>query len=312
MGALTDKECAEVVERMRRSHETFRNGKWLDTPRLVSIETFARCNAACDFCPYTTLDRVGQRLPTETVLRLIDELATFSPKPRQLVLTRVNEPFLDKRLFDFMRYAAEKLPPTKLVLFTNGQALTDDIIDRLNAVPTFERLSISFNEHLKKRYERVMKISYPLTRRRLDNLHRRAEAGELRFEVSLSRVGSSTQADLDYLDWCRLHYPLFPAQSYARFAWIGREDEKVRVPAPDSGCNQWFSLNILANGMDAFCCIDGFGRSRSIEEHSLKELYNDPMKRQLRERLTSRLEVPGCRDCPHGMPSLATRIAGAA
>ena len=306
MGARRDEESAKAVERLRRTDQAYREGKWLDTPRLVSIETFSKCNAACEFCPYPSLERIGARLPTETVLRIIDELATFDPMPRQLNFSRVNEPFLDNRLLDFMDYAAEKLRPTNLVLFTNGQPLTDKTVDRLNAVPTFKKLTVSFNEHLKKRYERVMKISYPLTRRRLDSLHRRAEAGELRFQVVLSRVGSSTQADFDYLDWCARYYPRFAVQSYARFAWLGTEDEKVRVPTPEIGCNQWFSLNILADGRDAFCSNDGFGRSRTIADHSLLDLYNEPLKRRLREGALLRRDVAGCRDCPHGMPSLAT------
>ena len=47
---------------------------YLDWPKEVSIETFAKCNAACTFCPYTTLDRIGTKMPDELIERIIDEL----------------------------------------------------------------------------------------------------------------------------------------------------------------------------------------------------------------------------------------------
>ncbi|MEO1191741.1 MAG: radical SAM protein [Pseudomonadota bacterium] len=296
-----------AVEASDRSYQIAQKGLWLDTPRFVSIETYAKCNASCDFCPYPELNRIGEKLPDETVYKILDEIATFKPLPRQLVFARVNEPFLDPRLFDFLTYASKKLRPTKLILFSNGQPVIDRTIDRLNEVRNFEKLSISFNEHRKALYEKSMGINYRITRQRLDNLHARAERGELNFQVTLSRVGLSNKGDYAFLDWCKNRYPLFPASSYARFAWTGTESKDVWVPAPDTGCTQWFSLNILADGRDAFCCIDGFGRSRAIADHSLLELYNEPSKRALRAQITSRLEVPGCATCPHGMPSMPPR-----
>ena len=45
----------------------------IDYPAIVSIETYAYCNAACNFCPYPNLTRkMGQdarRLGRETDLR---------------------------------------------------------------------------------------------------------------------------------------------------------------------------------------------------------------------------------------------------
>ncbi|GAB5468874.1 MAG: hypothetical protein Kilf2KO_19040 [Rhodospirillales bacterium] len=295
---------AEAIEQIDRSYEIANNGKWVDTPRVVSIETYAKCNARCDFCPYTELERIGEKLPEETIYKILDEVATFRPMPRQLNLSRVNEPFLDPRIFDFLAYAAKRMRRTKLVLFSNGQPVIDRAIDRLNTIATFDKLSISFNEHRKADYERVMGIDFDLTLKRLDNLHRRAEREELTFGVTLSRVGLSNASDYDFLAWCQDRWPRFPVQSYARFAWIGTDPGSVAVQPPDTGCSQWFSLNILADGKDAFCCIDGFGQSRSIAERSLLELYNEPTKRRLRLRSTSRLEVPGCKSCPHGMPSM--------
>lgn len=287
--------------------------EWLDDPMIVSIETFTRCNAACDFCPYSDLSRKGSRMPREQVLGLIDEVADFARPPARLNLTRVNEPFLDVNIFDYLAYAAEKLPKTALILFTNGQPLTDRVVDRLDAIPTFTGLTVSFNEHDPETYARVMRIDQAKTLRRLDALHARAQTGSLRFKVALSRVGTSDARDDDFRAWCAERFPAFTVSVSARFDWIGDEAEGAGVdgPAPNAGCAQWYSLHVLADGNAAFCCIDGRAGdgAMNISSHSLAQIYNDPAKRRLREAAVSRRSVKGCENCVHGMPADAYRPA---
>lgn len=189
-------------------------------------------------------------------MRLLDEVATFAVHPARVNLSRVNEPFLDSNLFSYLDYASRILPKTELVLFSNGQALTDAVIDRLNALPMFRRLTISCNESDPVRYREVMGLDWDKTQPRIANLHQRYQAGTVRFDVSLSRVGTSTEADKAFLAWAKEVYPEFPAASHARFDWVGKEtegDAKRQLSfAPDAGCVQWFSLHILSDGNSAF------------------------------------------------------------
>lgn len=299
-----------------KQQETLRNTysshlesqKYLDYPMVVSIETFAKCNASCTFCPYVELDRINAKLDEDRVLALIDQVAAFKTPPLRVNFSRVNEPFLDPRLFNFLEYASRKLPDSNLVLFSNGQTLTDAVIDQLNALPTFKQLTVSFNEHDPAKYKQVMGLNQPLTLKRLKNLHERYVNGELKFNVSLSRVGDSTPEDADYLDWTKHVFPSFPASSHARFDWVGSGEGEQTV-APDSGCLQWFTLHVLADGRAAFCCIDGVGSADDghIDKVSLYEIYNHPAKKKLRLTQTSRRDVSICRRCIHGMPSDAYR-----
>ena len=286
------------------------HGRWLDCPMIVSIETYAKCNASCEFCPYPTIERQGARLPPATVRALIDEIAGFSVPPQRLNFSRVNEPFLDPNLLDYMRHAAERLSATDLVIFSNGQTITDKVIDQLNEIATFRTLNISFNEHDAGRYQEVMGIDQAATLPRLRNLHRRFEEGTVRFNVTLLRVGTSSSADRAFADWCKAEFPAFPVFSSARFDWVDRSTSKMAHTAPDAGCSQWFSLHILADGQSAFCCIDGDGRVQPVRigDRSLLAIYNQPEKRILRERATSRRQVPGCDGCIHGMPSAAYAV----
>jgi hypothetical protein len=299
----------------RRLHQGYldlvENRHWLDFPMIVSIETYAKCNASCTFCPYVQLERVDTRLTVDRVARLIDEVAAFEVAPLRLNLSRVNEPLLDPNIFDCLRRASERLPNTQLILFTNGQAVTDTVIDRLNALPTFRQLTVSFNEYRPDLYREVMGLDQAKTLRRLDNLYARRQSGSVGFGFQLSRVGSSSVEDARFQDWCAQRFPGVPVSCNARFDWIGSGTAGTEAGlVPRAGCQQWFSLHVLADGSSAFCCIDGAGTAGAthIDNHSLLEIYNHPAKRRLRERAHVRLDVAGCASCIHGMPSAAFRV----
>src|SRR5258708_7756934 len=102
------------IERMRRS-------PYMDYPSHVHLETLAICNAACTFCPYPTLERQGTRMADELIAKVIADLAAI---PRslsfQLSPFKVNEPFLDVRLFDILAEVNERLPHAPLTLPTHA------------------------------------------------------------------------------------------------------------------------------------------------------------------------------------------------
>jgi hypothetical protein len=288
----------EQLERYRESLLKFRD-KYMDFPQWVSVETLALCNAACDFCHYPDMQRKGVRMPDEVFEFIIDDL-TRIPHRFGFTPVRVNEPFLDTRLFEFLRLACDRLPRADLYMVTNGTPLVDPVVDRLVALNRVKRLNISFNDHREAEYERAMQLRYGQTLARLDRLHERALAGELNFEVSISRVGDNTPADDAFIAWVRARWSAFGATSHPRADWTGAVDISTDFKVPDVACAQWFKLNILADGKDAFCCLDptgdhGYG---SVPDRTPLELYNAPGKRELREKLTSRLDISVCRMCP--------------
>ena len=69
-------------------------------PAHVHMETMALCNASCSFCPYPSLERKGATMPTALIEKIIDDLTSIPRSvPFQLSPFKVNEPFLDRRLF---------------------------------------------------------------------------------------------------------------------------------------------------------------------------------------------------------------------
>ena len=98
-------------------------------PRIIHVETRSQCNGRCHFCPasVTTDTRPDQLMPETLVDKIVRELADLDYSNR-LSFYNNNEPFLDKRIFDFISLARSALPKAYLELKTNGINLTIDSI----------------------------------------------------------------------------------------------------------------------------------------------------------------------------------------
>ncbi|MCB2113856.1 MAG: radical SAM protein [Parvularculaceae bacterium] len=284
-------------DQINRHHS---NERWRTYPFMATVETLARCNAACEFCPYPTLERKGTEMSAQLFEKIIDDLADADPRgPTLFTLSRVNEPFLDKRIFDFAALVETKFPKICQMHFTNASPLNRRNFDEFLKLKRTTLLKISFNDHRKDEYERVMQIPFERTLSNVREIHARKEAGEFAFPVRIGRVGDGTKADSEFLAWAKREFPLFDAHVSPRFDWRG----KIRNPnwsVPDVGCLQWLELHILANGTDAFCCTDSegeFGVGDAARNHVVHDIYNHPDRRKLREAMPSRRSVAGCATC---------------
>lgn len=110
--------------------------------RTIEIETVNRCNGTCSFCPvnkntdpqkaaiydHCAFRKNHQRACPDELFRLVGSFSN-------------NEPFLDKRLVEFHRYARQRLPSCRMHLFTNGTLLTKDKF--LEIIPYLDELIIN-------------------------------------------------------------------------------------------------------------------------------------------------------------------------
>lgn len=275
---------------------------YLDWPYEVSVETFAKCNAACTFCPYVTLDRKGVKMPDAMLDRIIEELKAH-PLPFMVSPFKVNEPFLDKRLIPFCQKVNRELPNAHLRMFTNGSALTEKHIDEVNALERVVHLWISLNESEADLYKATMALDFDRTCANLDVLHEKCRLNEFRHPVVVSRVRQAyipNEADLAFEAFVRARWPLFGVHLIKRDGWIGYT-EPNDATVPDTGCGRWFELSIMSTGKVALCCMDGTGEHAigDLNESTLLEVYNAPHWRNRRAFMLSRRKLSPCNLCTY-------------
>jgi len=272
---------------------------YLDWPYEISIETFAKCNASCTFCPYTTLDRIGEKMPDELIDQIIEELKDH-PHPFLISPFKVNEPFLDKRLIPICRKINAELPNAILRLFSNGSALTEKHIDEVATLSRVTHLWISLNEYEADAYKATMGLDFDRTVANLDLLHSKKAAGTFPWPVMISRVRQAlipNDADNAFSAFVKDRWPLFGVHLIKRDSWLGFT-EPNDPEVPDAPCARWFELSVMATGKVSLCCMDGEGEfSIGDIRDGVFSTYNSAHWRERRLKMVSRKTIHPCSSC---------------
>lgn len=89
----------------------------------IAIETYSPCNRTCACCPVGHERRPVRKMPEELFRRIIDQLAARK-YAGEIALHFYNEPTLDQRLGELIRYAHERCPRSYIYFSSNGDFLT--------------------------------------------------------------------------------------------------------------------------------------------------------------------------------------------
>ena len=91
---------------------------------ILQIETAANCNMACSFCPYPLKNDKSSTLNMDVITNLIDQINPNDPGFEHITFSQFNEPLLDNRIFEIIKYAKSK--NFKVLLITNGLLLNKE------------------------------------------------------------------------------------------------------------------------------------------------------------------------------------------
>lgn len=264
---------------------------YMDYPQEVHIETFARCNAKCTFCPYPTMDRQGDKMSDALIDKIVEDL-TQIPRhiPFNIAPFKVNEPFLDKRIFAVCDLINKRLPNAQLRLFTNGSPLTEAIIEKTAAIKNVIHLWVSLNEFEAEPYQQLMQLPLDRTLAKLDKLHELVGKGAFPHAVTISRVTDGGERDRAFLAFVKQRYPAFRPFMIGEGNWSGQVRMRNERRVPGTGCFRWYELSIMASGKVALCCMDGEGKHviGDVNSQSVLEIYNNPGYRKMRQFTFSR------------------------
>lgn len=161
-------------------------------PSTIGIETQTICNRACLYCPNSTEQRPKAVLPTETYCRVLGELAQIGFRG-ELQLHGWGEPLLDKRILELMTMARNTIPKCTIVIATNGDYLTGELMDELEKAGC-SRLLITDHSRVgmitSRSYFRRMKIIH----RSLDDLPMENVSGHVSLPIRWRRMPACPRA----------------------------------------------------------------------------------------------------------------------
>lgn len=96
----------------------------------IQIQTVSWCNRSCAFCPSGTFPVPKTFMRLEVYRRIIEQLHDLAFTGR-ISPYLMNESLLDKRLPDLIAHARERCPGSWIAINTNGDALSEGLLDRL-------------------------------------------------------------------------------------------------------------------------------------------------------------------------------------
>ncbi len=144
----------------------------------MGLETNHRCNAKCMFCcmGYNNAEQkvtnifTGETWTKEHKLmswQLIKDIFKRH-KTELFILTGQNEPFLDKRINNILDYSDEiGISNFKLSIFSNANAMTEEVLDKLIPNKKFISINFSLNAFTDETRMDLMNLSYKVAEEKI-------------------------------------------------------------------------------------------------------------------------------------------------
>ena len=230
----------------------------------------------------------GRHIPGILILRpgyaygrIIDELAEWG-YARVIKLYSNNEPFLDKRIFDFAEYTRAKLPEVDIKMLTNGTVLDVEKVERI--LPVVSSLHINnystdflLHDNVQEIVDHVNKNLPDLVPKLTVTLRQMDEIMTTRGGKAPNRAGESTT----YYSRCA-----FP----------------------------FFQMVIRPDGKISMCCNDALGEVTlgDVSRQPLRDAWNSDQRREMQDAmLKGRNQIALCAKCDNMTWAHPKRIAGA-
>ena len=284
-------------------------------PKVIQIQTQSYCNARCIFCPYPETHRkLPQGIMSEDLFKKIADEASARRDFRSLIFILQNEPLIDERLPEFIRYFKQTATKASSSVVTNGKLLTPDLVARMEDLGV-DRLTVSINSMDEKNYrtispgidfQRLMNTVHEITAKRrkkltvvlsfVKNIHNSEEMdGIVRYWQSrgvltkimpvLNRAGSLS-------NYGELRSPPVP---------VKRSTVTSNGSVPPLCTTPFRAINILFNG-DVPICQEDWNRSLivgNVVDSSIQEVFQGKIFRDIREKIISGRydELEPCRHC---------------
>ena len=251
-------------------------------PRYIQLETVTKCNARCPFCPQNEIVRDPARMPAATWRKIVDDTRGWGVVYRPFL---TNDPFVDKRQPEIVRYIKQHDPTAKVEYNTNGELMTEELaqalleagidimrfsIDALSR-ETYEPSRVGVNyDHV---YERVPRF--------LEIWDREGYRDRVFTEVRMIEMPENRHEIDDFKAFWQPRCSEVVITSAYQWPWTGQKRE-------DAVCKPCLKildeLFFYSNGNATICCWDVHERAviGNVADQSVLEIWQSYAAQHLR------------------------------
>jgi len=278
-------------------------------PSFLQFETETKCNTSCIMCPHDKMTRHG-KASWKTLIEIMDELI---PHASQTCPFLMQEPLLEPRLIPILNNIRYNSPMTKIIIYTNMAAMTEELARKVLATRAVDRLCISFYGPTEEIYSRWQPgLDWETTKENIRRFMRlRGEMKLVKPKVTIHIIGATElilhspafheewEGIVDELSF--VYYDTFcgdvPDLGDPRFRFKDHVEPLERVP-----CSRlWSGMNILFNGDVTPCCLDYNGSHimGNINKVHASKIWRGEKFNELRRLHIDRRfdEIRLCKDC---------------
>jgi GTP 3',8-cyclase len=231
-----------------------------DLPVAIEIETDWRCTRHCWYC--SRLNQ-GVTMTEELFYKIILDLKAWGFKGR-VSLHSYNEPLIDKRLCEFIKFIKVHLPKCPVVIYSNGDLLTKKMMLQLSAAG-MDKIMVSIHEPTSD-----MKV---------------LELTQIASEYPAMKLMDFRDGYRDFALWNR-----------------GKEElaKKIGEIKKYSRCYLIYTCVVQSSGNIVLCCQDGLEEyvMGNLITNSLQEIWESSRFKKIRKQVSRGMfTLPICKQC---------------
>ena len=257
-------------------------------PLVVQVESTTACNADCIMCPHSKLTRAGGHMDFNLYKQIVDECSKHQRQMKYFF------PFLNGELFlvpgwqDYLAYARDKLPYTKIGIFTNGSLLNAKNTDAILKIQP-DWIHVSFDGTSKEVFESIRRnLNFEQIESNIIgfiNERKKFHQRKPRLTISVIRMKKNAEALADFLTKWRKIVDNVTVESYCNWGGAVIDDSFGRKAGKRNACFRlWTNLTVLVNGDTCLCCLDYEGKILlgDLREESIVDIWQGEKLKNIR------------------------------
>ena len=254
-------------------------------PSFLQMETVTKCNARCPFCPQNEIVRDPARMPTGTWQKIVDDTRGWGLTYRPFL---TNEPFVDNRMPEIVRYIKENDPTARVEFNTNGELVTEKLSGELLEAGV-DIMRFSIDGFSRETYEPSrIGIDFTKVMERTQRFLELWDEGGYRdkvfTELRMIEVPENKHEVAAYKDfWGPRCSEVLITHMY-QWPWTGQKRQDVVLKPCLKVLDEMF---FYTNGNATICCWDVHERAvvGNVNEQSVSEIWESHAARCMRATL---------------------------